>query len=106
MAIRENVPDLPIPVPPQNATPIGGNGSSRNPDNTLASLGAELLRRATESQLALEAAWDDLMQKWGIHGEPIDIQVLRERIQQECGTKPEENAFSREIIALREDRWP
>ena len=74
--------------------------------NALATLGAELLRRAEESQPALEAAWDEWMAKWGIHGQPIGIQRLRERIQEESGSKPEDNASSRELIALREERRP
>ncbi len=71
--------------------------------NALESLGAELLRRAEESQPLLEAAWDELMAKWGVHGEPIGIQRLRELIQQECGSKPADNTLSRELIALREE---
>ena len=74
--------------------------------STLESLGAELLRRAEESQPALEAAWDEWMAKRGLHGQPIGIQRLRERIQEESGSKPEDNASSRELIALREERRP
>jgi hypothetical protein len=80
----------------------------RTPDqpNALASLGAELLRRAKESQPALEAAWDELLAKWAIHGQPVAIERLRERIQQESGSKPEDNSLSRELIALREECRP
>lgn len=70
----------------------------------LANLGAELLRRAAESQAVLETAWDELMAAWGIQGEPVGVEQLRARIQQECGTDPPDNAFSRELIALREER--
>lgn len=77
-----------------------GSGTEPEP---LASLGAELLRRAAESQAVLETAWDELMSAWGIQGEPVGIEQLRARIQQECGTNPQDNAFSRELIALREE---
>ncbi len=70
----------------------------------LAGLGAELLRRAEESQPRLEAAWDELLAGWGVHGEPGDIQSLRAHIRQECGGGPGDNSFSREIIARREER--
>ena len=74
--------------------------------DALASLGAELLRRAEESQPALETAWDGLMATWGIHGEPLGVQRLRESIQQELGSKPECNEFSHDLIAQREERRP
>jgi hypothetical protein len=74
--------------------------------NALESLGADLLRRAEESQTVLAAAWDELMARLGSQDEPIGIQSLRERIQQECGSKPADNALSRELIALREEHRP
>ena len=80
--------------------------NSRDEHRALASLGADLLRRARESQPALEAAWDALLVKWGVHGDPLGIQRLRAMIADECGTKPEDNAFSRELIALREEHRP
>jgi hypothetical protein len=46
------------------------------------------------------------MAAWGIQGEPIGIEQLRARIQQECGTNLQDNAFSRELIARREDGRP
>ena len=74
--------------------------------DALASLGAELLRRAEESQPALEAAWDELLARWGIHGQPVGVKQLRARIEEECGGSPEDSAFSRELIARREERRP
>jgi hypothetical protein len=75
-------------------------------DAALADLGADLLRRAEESQPALEAAWGELLAAWGVRGEPPDLRALRARIQQECGGGPGDNSFSREIVALREERRP
>jgi hypothetical protein len=74
--------------------------------DSLASLGAELFRRAKEGQPALETAWDELLALWGIQGEPLGVERLRETILRESGSKPEDNEFSRELIALREERRP
>lgn len=69
-------------------------------------LGAELLRRAEESQPALEAAWDELLAGWGIHGQPVGVKRLRATIEEECRSSPEDREFSREVISLREERRP
>jgi hypothetical protein len=103
------MPELPetseqsSPVNTLAGQPNSARKSSGNEPEPLANLGAELLRRATESQAILETAWDELMAAWGIQGEPVAIEQLRARIQQECGTNPQDNAFSRELIALREE---
>lgn len=91
------------PVDPRAAQPISARKRAGNEPEPLASLGAELLHRAAQSQAVLERAWDELMAAWGIEGEPVGIEQLRARIQQECGTDPQDNAFSRELIALREE---
>jgi hypothetical protein len=75
-----------------------------NQRDPLACLGAELLRRAEESQPVLERAWNELMANWGIHGQPVGVERLRDLIQEECGTSSKDNAFSREVIDLREER--
>jgi hypothetical protein len=82
----------------------GESESSSNERDALACLGAELLRRAEESQPALQRAWTDLMAAWGVRGEPVGVKRLRAMIQEESGIKPEDNAFSRELIGLREER--
>jgi hypothetical protein len=78
----------------------------REVNEELAALGAELLRRAQESQPALEAAWDALMKSWGVHGEPVGAQRLSAMMAKELGARPEDNTFSRELIALREESRP
>jgi len=93
-------------MPLQSAEQSATQGRSSAERDALASLGAELLRRAEESQPAMEAAWDDLMATWGIHGKPLGVRRLRESIEQESGGKPDDNEFSRELIAPREDRRP
>lgn len=104
MATPPNASKQPVPVEQRTGqSGCGGVPSDTEPD-ALACLGAELLRRAKESQPDLERAWNDLMASWGIRGEPIGTERLRALIQQECGTDPDDNAFSRELIALREER--
>jgi hypothetical protein len=93
-------------MPLQTSEKTATQGRSSAERDALASLGAELLRRAAESQPALETAWDGLMGIWDIHGEPPGVQRLRESIQQEFGGTPDDNEFSRELIALREERRP
>ena len=94
--------DAAAPVAPL----CSGSDASHNEKAALASLGAHLLKRATESQPAMEAAWEELMASWGIAGEPIDLQQLRALIQQESRANLVDNAFTRELIALRADRRP
>jgi len=72
----------------------------------LAVLGADLLRRAEESQTAMESSWEELLHQWEIRGSPIEIERLREMIARDLGSTPTANDFSREIIQLREDRRP
>jgi hypothetical protein len=100
--MQENVMAMSLPTAEPSATP----GRSSEERDALACLGAELWRRAEESQPALATAWDELMAAWGIHGEPLGVQRLRVMIQQESGGKPEDNEFSRELIAQREERRP
>lgn len=96
-----------IPIHPKS-----GSGASvdtegcRHDCDALESLGAELLRRAEESQPALEAAWDELLASWGIQGQPVGVERLRAQIENECGGSPEDSEFSRELISLREERRP
>jgi hypothetical protein len=91
------------PIDPHAGQPIPARKSSGNEPGSLASLGAELLRRAADSQAVLEATWDELMATWGIQGEPVGVEQLRARIQQEGSMNSQDNAFSRELIALREE---
>jgi hypothetical protein len=69
---------------------------------SLAELGASLLREAKASQPAISAAVAKAYAEMGITGEPIGAEKLQEMMLA-CGVKPEENAFSREIIAMREE---
>ena len=62
----------------QMRSPGAAGDPSQIEPNAVESLGSELLRRAQESQPALEAAWDELMASWGVHGQPVGIQRLRE----------------------------
>jgi hypothetical protein len=71
-------------------------------EETPAERGARLLREAKANQPALSAAVAKAFAEMGIEGEPVGIERLREMMA-ECGIKPENNEFSREIIAMRDE---
>jgi len=70
--------------------------------STPESPGARMIREAEESHEAVVAAWNKVMEDLGIRGEPIGAKKLREMLIAH-GIKPEDNEFSREIIAMREE---
>jgi len=69
---------------------------------TPAERGARMLQVSADEQAQITAAWDEVMQKLGISGEPIGAEKLRARIEA-GGIKPEDNEFSRGIIEMREE---
>src|SRR5262249_55234703 len=69
-------------------------------DETPAERGARLLREAKANQPAISAAVAKAFAEMGIVGKPVGIEKLREMMI-ECGIKPEDNEFSRDIIAMR-----
>jgi hypothetical protein len=71
-------------------------------EETPAERGARLLRDAKADQPALSATGAKAFAEMGIEGEPVGVARLREMMT-ECGIKPENNEFSREIIAMREE---
>jgi uncharacterized protein involved in exopolysaccharide biosynthesis len=66
------------------------------------SRGLRLIRQAEASRADLVAASQKLMQTLGIQGQAIGAKKLREMLLAQ-GINPDENAFSREIIAMREE---
>jgi hypothetical protein len=74
----------------------------RPPAETAAERGARLLREAKASQPAVSAAVDQAFAEMGITGEPVTQEQLRQMFA-EAGIRPEENLFSREITAMREE---
>lgn len=66
------------------------------------SRGARLIREAAESHAELVATSKKVLEELGIHGEAIDPKVLRERMIA-GGINPNDNEFSRGIIAMREE---
>jgi hypothetical protein len=68
----------------------------------LAERGARLLREAQAQQAALSAVLGEALGEAGIVGEPVGVEKLREMMAA-CGVKPEDNLFSREIIAMRDE---
>jgi bacterioferritin (cytochrome b1) len=75
-------------------------GSAQKPMSE--SRGLRLIRQAEESHADLLAASQKLMQTIGIQGQAIGAKKLRKMLLAQ-GINPDENAFSREIIAMREE---
>jgi hypothetical protein len=72
-------------------------------DETAAQQGARMLRQSRAHRDAFVAGWDKFMEHMGIKGmKPVGPEKLREMMLAE-GVKPEDNALSREIIAMREE---
>ncbi len=69
---------------------------------TPAERGARLLREASASQPALDAAVAKAFQEMGIVGEPVGPEKLR-KMMLASGVNPEANEFSRGIIDMREE---
>lgn len=61
-----------------------------------------MLRKARESQPAISAAVEEAYKKMGITGPPVGPEKLREMMLAD-GVDPNDNAFSREIIAMRDE---
>lgn len=66
------------------------------------SRGARLIQEAQAQRATVAAGWRKFMDDLGIHDEPVGAKKLRELLLQQ-GINPEANAFSREIIAMREE---
>ena len=75
-------------------------GSAQNPMSE--SRGLRLIRQAKESHADLVAAWQKFLQTLGIQGQAIGAKKLREMLLAQ-GINADDNAFSREIIAMREE---
>jgi hypothetical protein len=71
-------------------------------EETPAERGARLIREARASQPAIDAATAKVFAEMGITGEPGGHERLMQMML-ESGVNPEDNAFSREIIAMREE---
>lgn len=71
-------------------------------EETPAERGARLLREAKTNQPAISAAVTKAFAETGITGEPIGAEHVQEMIIA-CGINPEDNEFSRDIIAMREE---
>jgi hypothetical protein len=64
--------------------------------------GLRLMREADANQAALSAGWAEALGQMGIQGEPIGAEKVQQLIAA-GGANPEDAAFSREIIAMREE---
>ena len=69
---------------------------------SMEALGEQLLREAREGQAEFVAGWKEFMEQLGIQGQPIGARQLRDLLLRE-GINPDNNEFSRDIIAMREE---
>lgn len=67
-----------------------------------ASRGARLIRESQAQHAAVVAAWQAVRERLGIQGQPIGAKELRQRMIA-AGMNPDDNSFSRELIAMREE---
>jgi hypothetical protein len=72
------------------------------PEEAPAQRWARLVRESKASQPALSSTLGKAFEEMGIAGEPIGAEKVQE-LMRACGVNPEENAFSREIIEMREE---
>jgi hypothetical protein len=71
-------------------------------EETPAQRGESLLRQAECNQPAISSAIAKAFAEMGISGQAIGAEKLQEMFTA-CGIKPEDNEFSRGIIAMREE---
>jgi hypothetical protein len=64
--------------------------------------GFRMMREARASQPAISAAVEEVYRALGITGEPVSPEEVQRMMIAE-GIRPEDNAFSREIKAMREE---
>ena len=71
-------------------------------EETPAQRGARLLHQAKENQAQISAGIEEAFDAMGIVGEPIGAENVQKMVAA-CGFRPEDNAFSRGIIEMREE---
>lgn len=69
---------------------------------TLIEMAERMRREARASQPAISAMSARIFEQMGITGKPVGIDKLREMMAAEGGN-PDDNIFSREIIAMRDE---
>ncbi len=74
----------------------------RSAEETAAERGARLWHQPKADQAALSTGIAKAFAEMGITGEPVSPEKLQQMMLEE-GIKPEENLFSREIKAMREE---
>jgi len=67
-----------------------------------ANRGARLIQEAHAQHAAAIAAWQAVRERLGIQGQPMGAKQFRQRLLA-TGMDPNDNAFSRDLIAMREE---
>jgi hypothetical protein len=90
----------PRKITKQQAGNAGPAGNQPNPGEE--ALGEQLIREARQGHLEFLAGWTQFMNELGIQGKPVGAKKLRE-MPLPTGINPDDNQFSRGIIAMREE---
>ena len=67
-----------------------------------ATRGARLIRESQAQHASVVAAWQAVLERLGIQGQPMGAKQFRQKLV-EAGMNPNDNSFSRELIAMREE---
>jgi hypothetical protein len=67
-----------------------------------AARGARLIQESQIQHAAVVAGWTAVRQRLGIQGQPIGAKQFRQTLVA-AGMNPDDNTFSRELIAMREE---
>ena len=98
--LAENLMTAPRNISEQRQGGPAGDTAEATPSGE--SLGEQLLREAREGQAEFVTGWREFLEELGVQGKPLGARQLREMLLQE-GINPENNEFSRDIIAMREE---
>jgi hypothetical protein len=67
-----------------------------------ATRGARLIQASQDQHAAVVAAWQAVRERLDIQGQPMGAKQFRQRLVA-AGMNPDDNSFSRELIAMREE---
>jgi predicted DNA-binding antitoxin AbrB/MazE fold protein len=97
-------PSQPLPLGDKERVRITLHGEAdvQQAPPVVESRGARLIREARQGHADFVAGWRTFIQELGIQGNPIGAKQLRELLLK-SGINPDDNEFSREIIAMREE---
>jgi hypothetical protein len=79
-----------------------GRSNLQGKENTMPETDVPMLNEARRNQAALAATAQEVFAALGISSQPVEAEAAQRQMLDE-GVRPEENAFSRGISAMREE---